>query len=113
MWLGELTPDLESDETLQGVHLLQTNATSNEKGDQHSMVRYLKLKMRGHEMNDNGLYCTLSRLRVYGSSMHQVVRDFSLNLLDTDDQLQSWSNEVEETVALQTNPIDQKSCPEP
>ena len=37
--------------------------------------------MTGQEHNDNGLYCTLTRIQVYGSSMHQVMRDISMDLI--------------------------------
>ena len=47
------------------------------------MVRYLKVDMRGSERNDNGLYCTITRIKVFGSSMHQVMRGISLDLLGT------------------------------
>ena len=44
------------------------------------MVRYLRVEMTGQEFNENSLYCTLTRISVYGSSMHQVMRDISMDL---------------------------------
>ena len=48
------------------------------------MVRYLRVKMTGHARNDNGLYCTLTQLKVFGSSLHKVMRDISMDLVSND-----------------------------
>jgi len=38
------------------------------------MVRYLKLVMRGHS-NFEGLYCTLTSVKVFGKGMHIVMQN--------------------------------------
>ena len=90
-YIGSLNPEQSQLQGHIGQHLLsleqhsrtleaETNAQNNQQ--HHSgLVRYLKVQMTGHERNDNGLYCTLTRMQVYGSSMHQVVRDISLDLI--------------------------------
>ena len=39
------------------------------------MIRYLKVEMVAPNENENGLYCTLTKVAVYGTSMHQVMRN--------------------------------------
>ena len=58
------------------------------------MVRYLKVTMTGHERNDNGLYCTLSSIQVFGSSMHKVMRDISQDLFPQNGEKQVESIEI-------------------
>ena len=87
-FLGSLQPELSELEGHDGTHLLTVKENQH---DQHqesggssdhesSMVRYLRVEMTGQEYNENSLYCTLTRISVYGSSMHQVMRDISMDL---------------------------------
>ena len=72
----------------------------------HQMVRYLKVKMTGHEQNDNGLYCTLSSIQVFGSSMHKVMRDISQDLF-----LQNGEKQVESVeMSLNDDLVIPKVC---
>lgn len=50
------------------------------------MVRYLNVAMTGHERNDNGLYCTITSITVFGSSVHQVMRDISHDLFQYEEE---------------------------
>ena len=46
------------------------------------MIRYLKVVMEAPSENFSGQYCTITGIRVYGESMHQVMRK-TLKGLDT------------------------------
>ena len=76
--LGSLSPE-ESE--LQG--LKENYILSLSELEQSSMVRYLKVVMHGPQSNLNGLYCTLTSVKVYGSSMHQVMRNSLMDLVVT------------------------------
>jgi len=44
------------------------------------MVRYLKVNLVGPELSE-GLYCTLTNLKVYGRTMHAVMKDSLMDLV--------------------------------
>lgn len=47
------------------------------------MVRYLKVNFIGPK-DSGGLYCTLTHLKVFGRSMHAVMQDSLMDLVNTD-----------------------------
>ena len=71
-----LSPELSSLEGHEGEHLLALE-------EEQMLVRYLKVDMKGSETNDNGLYCTITRIKVFGSSMHQVMSAISMDLFSS------------------------------
>ena len=98
-YLGTLYPELSSLEGHEGEHLLSLGSSMDEpvltsaramtaeeslsSQSSQMLVRYLKVDMRGSERNDNGLYCTITRVKVFGSSMHQVIRGISMDLFQS------------------------------
>ncbi|CDW90423.1 UNKNOWN [Stylonychia lemnae] len=52
------------------------------------MIRYLKVVMKGSQ--DNELYCTITRIMVFGQGMHAVMRNSLMDLVN--DQNQSTGN---------------------
>lgn len=55
------------------------------------MVRYIKLSMRG-PVNIEGLYCTITSVKVFGKSMHLVMRDSLMDLVKRTEKDQDLVN---------------------
>lgn len=49
------------------------------------MVRFIKVNFRGPELTE-GLYCTLTHLKVYGRSMHAVMQESLMDLVKHDEK---------------------------
>ena len=70
--IGSIKP---AQSTGSGVYLLDLS-----KQDL-PMVRYLKVTFKGPKLTE-GLYCTLTHLKVYGRSMHAVMQDSLMDLIN-------------------------------
>ncbi len=47
--------------------------------EDNQMIRYLKVQMRGRE--DSELYCTITKIMVFGQGMHAVMRNSLMELV--------------------------------
>jgi len=75
--LGSIIPEQSVMEGHDGIHILEIGGKYSEPDFVSSvpMIRFLKVEMEAPSENDNGLLCTLNKVAVFGTSMHQVMRN--------------------------------------
>ena len=59
------------------------------------MIRYLKVEMEAPSENVNGLYCTITKVAVYGTSMHQIMRNSLKGLGSTNSNTNTTLSSIE------------------
>ena len=60
-----------------GIHILElgNKVVDSDSLSSVPMIRFLKVEMEAPSENENGLYCTITKVGVYGTSMHEVMRN--------------------------------------